>query len=485
MNNKLKYFICTIVLVGSLMSCQRVLLDPIPETSITDGSAFDNAARISNQVTSLYSALKAGQLYGGRLIMNGDAKGEDFISNDPNLVTGYDTWLLNPTPGGNNVVGMWAAGYSCINQCNIFLEGMDAKGSAVVGATLAGNYKAEARLIRALVYYNLLQFYARPFADGAGSKLGLPLRLTAIKGGGSSDLARSTVAQVYAQIIADLDFAEANLPLTNTNAVTRTTRAQKNAAISLKTRVYLSMQDYPKVITEANKIVPIAAPFVATSGAAHALQSDIINVFKTPYTTLESILSVPFTTTAGDLPGTQNGLQSYFVPIGSTQGIFSINSTTGIWTNTGWKATDRRKTGLTVNALTRNWVTKYPTSAPADYTIIIRWAEVLLNLAEARVRSTNTIDVQAVALLNAIRNRSDATTIFTVASFANATELIDAIMIERRIELLGEGFRNGDLMRMLQTIPAKGVAPAMAPNGDGYIWPVSINEKQLNKLWVD
>ncbi len=130
-----------------------------------------------------------------------------------------------------------------INLCNFTIEGVTAKGPSVVGATLTANYLGEARLIRALCYYSLLQYYARPFADGAGSKPGLPLRITPIKGPGSSDLARSTVAQIYAQIIDDLNFAETNLPLTNASAELNTTRAHRNTAIALKTRVYLSMRE--------------------------------------------------------------------------------------------------------------------------------------------------------------------------------------------------------------------------------------------------
>lgn len=40
---------------------------------------------------------------------------------------------------------------------------MTAKGTAVVGTQLSNNYQAEARLLRALSYYSLLQLYARPF----------------------------------------------------------------------------------------------------------------------------------------------------------------------------------------------------------------------------------------------------------------------------------------------------------------------------------
>ena len=90
-----------------------------------------------------------------------------------------------------------------------------------------------------------------------------------------------------------------------------------------------------------------------------------------------------------------------------------------------------------------------------DYAPVIRYAEVLLNLSEAITRSTNTVDAKAVALLNAVRGRSDATTVFTVGGFANAAALADALLIERRIELLGEGLAGSDLTRSWIAIACK------------------------------
>jgi len=50
---------------------------------------------------------------------------------------------------------------------------------------------------------------------------------------------------------------------------------------------------------------------------------------------------------------------------------------------------------------------------------------------------------------------------------------------------LGEGLRNNELMRLLQTIPAKGSIPAKAPSEQGYIWPISSDEMSLNHLMTD
>ncbi|MDE3236910.1 MAG: RagB/SusD family nutrient uptake outer membrane protein [Bacteroidota bacterium] len=496
MKSTFKYLLIAGIGVVSFTACQRDALNPIPQTSIADVSAFSTVSRVQTQLLSLYGALKGGGFYGGRSVIYGDIRGEDFINETQNLVTGSDVWAENCTNSATAVVGLWSQAYYTINCVNVFLDGMaNAGGTTVVGATLSANYIAEAKLIRALSYYNLLQFYARPYADGNGSKPGVPLRLTAIKGAGSSDMARSSVADVYAQILKDLNDAEAGLPLTYTGttaAYQNATRAHRNTAIALKTRVYLSMQQYANVVTEANKIVSATAPFSATTGVANTLQADITKVFVPPYTTTESILSMPMTATAGDYPGTQNQLGYYFSPTasngGTGNGEFSLNAS-GIIADAGWTVTDKRRTFIKQSgsgATLKNWCVKYPTGNPyTDYVPVMRYSEVLLNLAEAKVRTTNTVDPQAVALLNAVRNRADAGTTFTVAGFATPADLITAILKERRIEFLGEGLRNNDLLRLLQTIPAKGTAPQKTPSDVGYIWPISASELNLNKLCTD
>lgn len=482
---KFKIYIIALNLVIVLFtSCKKDLLSPVPQTVVTDASAFSTAGRIQSQVLSLYGALKGGSFYGGRYVAYGDIRGEDLINETTNLVTGSDVWALNATNSStNSIVNLWSQAYFTINLCNLFIDGVT--GTTVIPTALANNYIAEAKFIRALSYYSLLQYYARPFADGNGSKPGLPLRLTGIKGSGASDLARSTVAEVYTQVLADLDFAESNLPLTYTTAVLNTTHAHRNTAIALKTRVYLSMQKYANVVTEANKIVSATPPFTSATGVTHVLQADIRNVFKTPYTTSESILSMPMSSTSGDNPGTQNSLAIYFYQTGATVGVaeYSLNPT-GIIADANWKAADIRRTLIFTNTGTgKKYVSKYIAPNPwTDFVPVIRYSEVLLNLAEALARTGAGVDAKAVLLLNAVRQRSDPTTTFVPVTPA---ELIALILNERRIEFLGEGLRNNDLMRLLQTIPAKGSIAAKAPSENGYIWPISATELSLNKLMTD
>ncbi len=484
MKNKIIYLFLAIIAIQTT-SCEKdERMNPVPTNQISDLSAFDNQLRIEGQVRSLYATIKNSGMFGGRYQIFNDIRGGDFANDRTNVVTGFDIWNYTPSnSSANSVQAFWSRAYYAINLANVFLAGMDAKGTSVVGDALSKNYQGEARFVRALCYYGLLQFYARPFWDGNGSKPGVPLRLTANTGSGDYSLARATVAEVYTQILDDLNFAETNLPLTNASAALNTTRAHRNTAIALKTRVYLSMQRYSDVMTEANKIVSASAPFTAPSGVPHALNANFATAFSN-FSTNESILSMPFS--ANETPGTQNQLGYYYgsAAMNGGNGEYSLLST-GIIANTGWKATDARRAQVVVSG-SKSYLNKYPSASPfADWAPVIRYAEVLLNLAEARTRSTNTVDAQAIALLNAVRQRSDATTTFSAGDFADATALANAILIERRIELLGEGFAGADLTRLGLPLPAKpGVDPAPS-SSQQYIWPISSTELLLNPLCID
>ncbi len=499
---------CTALLGLGTFSCQNDLLNVKPVTLLDAGLAFDTPSRVLAQVNGLYSYVKVGGFLGGRYQIYGDIRANDFINRTSNSVTGLAVWnhTLAET-SQNDVVSVWGNAYAAINQVNIFLAGLDTNADKLSAAPFptnyagtVANYRGEARLLRALSYYALLQLYARPYIDGNGSRPGLPLRLTPETNLGNNDLARSTVAKVYEQILLDLNFAEQNLPLAYTasqgSAAVSTlnvTRAHRNTAIALKTRVYLTMGLYDDVVREANKLVPAAAPYVAASGVPNALNPSVTSVFAAPQETTESILSFPFT--AQDAPGTQNQLAYYYLPTAlGGNGEYGLNTAPGgIVSNSGFLANDLRRTNFVVRVGTTSaerFLAKYPTGSPyTDKAPVIRYPEVMLSLAEALVRTTNTIDIRALALLNAVRNRSNplaagAPSIdYTAAGFgASTTAMIDAILLERRIEFLGEGIRNIDLMRLNATIPAKGTVSAVPATAANYVWPIPSTELSTNNL---
>lgn len=473
MKNKIILFT---LFASTFVACNKEKLSPTPPTSISAADAFGNAQRVLQQTLGMYSAVKSSNFYAGRYQVNIDIRGEEFLSLTLNVQAGLATWDFTVSPSSDEVQLTWQEAYAAINRSNVVFDGVEA--STVVSAAQKKQYQGEARFIRALCHYALVTLYARPYWDGNGAKDGIPLRLQAEISGGNNKLKRSTVAEVYTQILKDLDFAETNLPLTYASPYDRTTRAHRNTAIALKTRVYLSMRQYDKVIVEANKIVSASAPFKATTGVPNQLSPTISAVFSSPYTTDESILSFAFTTL--DAPTTAG---IFYNPPLNGSGHYPLNPA-GIIANTGWKATDARRALTQVRLpgpstwLSNKWP-KNP-SNEADYMNVIRYAEVLLNLSEAIVRQNNTVDPRAVELLNAIRQRSDPTTVFTVAGFATPQDLLDQIAIERRIELLGEGFRSFDRLRLGQPLLGKGQVPTITASDIQYIWPIPLNELLLN-----
>ncbi|MBC7946671.1 MAG: RagB/SusD family nutrient uptake outer membrane protein [Chitinophagaceae bacterium] len=468
MKNKIFILLLSAVV---LAACDKSKLNPNPQADLPDAEAFATAARAQQQVNGMYVMMKGSFYYGSRFVVYGDVRGEDFLNRTNNGVTGLQTWNFSATPATNEVQYVWRDIYACINQCNIVMARID---EAPISDVLKAQYKGEASTLRAIGYWALLTLYAKPFADGAGSNPGVPLRLAAEYSTGNNSMTRATVAQVYTQILADLNYAEANLPLTNGSAELNVTHVHRNTAIALKTRILLGMQRWNDVITDGDKLVPATAPYQAATGVQHRLEPTVAAVYAPPYTTLESIFSMPFTTL--DLPGTQNGMANYYMPgpVGALD--YTLNTTAaGIFSNTGWKATDARRAFVGTSGTSTVW-RKYVSNPHTDYVPVIRYAEVLLNLAEARVRATNTVDLRAIDLLNAVRRRSDNTTLFTAADFATANALLAQIAIERRIEFLGEGLRDWDIMRTMQSFPAKGTAPVVAPTASVYLWPIPQSE---------
>ena len=451
--------------------CDKEKLSPIPQTVLSDASAFSTPARIQQQIFGVYSNLKSGQFLGGRAHVYQEVRGEDWVNITTNGVTAFGVWNFTVSDNDNQVENYWSAGFANINRANVVIEGVTANASAV-GTATANSYIAEARFCRALSFFYLQSLYARRAFNQDPAAASVPLRLTANKSPEGANLARATQTQVFAQILDDLNFAETNAPVSygavgDSNVV----RATKASAIAFKMRVYMHMNRWSDVITEGNKLVSASAPFVSPGGRAFALTPSVLTAFRAPYTTSENIFSLPMTNT--NAPGTQNGLGQYWTS------EFALN-TAGIIADAAWKTTDARRVNFQSATTPPIRWTKFNDDL-TNYVPILRYAETMLNLAEALARNEagTAVNARALALLNAVRQRSDATTTFAPA---DKNALIALILNERRIELLGEGFRSLDVMRQVGTFGAKGSVGAVAPSVQSYVWPIPASELQLNSL---
>lgn len=522
--------ISLILLLASVgvVSCKKVL-DVQSYSSITDATAFETPERALLALHGVYDAAQSGGYNGGTEargypfgsanIEQGDVRGEDVI----NVAAFYQaTYETTHTPTSANAVAFWDNTYGMINKANVAIEGFKtAATKGVLTSAVASQYEAECRFLRAMGHHELVIMYARPYLDGNGSQPGVPYRDIANTSGSAVEqlrtIPRPKVSEDYQQILADLDFAEANLPVGTAGTAVNTYRATKAAAIALKMRVKLHMGDYAGVITEGNKLVPATAPYVSpvAGWALTATPDGPFSATGGANASKENIFSIK--NDAQDGISVNGSLAGQFGPTElSGRGLVAVSPI--IWNNSGWKCDDKRRTLLYMQGTNNIGGTSILTIKYKDFTTRgdwapqIRYAEVLLTLAEAEARQGTGVSARALDLLNAVRNRAlanPATDAYTAAGFADKVALVKAIHLERRIELLMEGRRWGDISRLSgENNPAysPGGVPAKASNGTQgaslygcglayaptraaiaysdyrFIWPIPSNEVTQNPI---
>lgn len=429
-------------LVGSLSlaGCKKNNFED-PYNSFAPETAFTTPDRIEKASVGMYDQLQNASFYGGWAIIFPDIRGIDAT---PATYFGqmalYNTLLA--TDG--TVANAYRGAYRTIYEANLFLKYFTPNASKV-SAEKAAQYVGEAKFIRSLVYFSLVNLWAQPYSFTAdASHLGVPLVLDAADDpfAPSNQIARSTVAEVYAQIETDLLDAASKLPTRgNSSDFSVVARATKGAAEALLARVYLYKGDYANAVKYAD--------FVINSGF-YDLNATPEMTFGAPYTTPESIFSVAHN--GGDNPNTNNALGQHY---GSSRrgDIPVFKSYIDLM-----EETDLRRVNLTEEVSGGYWTTKY-NAGTTDWVPVLRYAEVLLIKAEALARAEATgVNATALALVNEIRERSDATPVAPATKEA----LIDAIMLERRIELAFEGQASFDFLRTGRDIPAHGIVPAQS-----------------------
>jgi hypothetical protein len=477
-----KYILISWGILLFTSACNDDLLDTKPETSIPESIAFSTPEKILAQTNNLYKQLQNQSFYGGRFIVFNEQRADQFGQNDGNAATGSAVWNQNVASTNDFVNNVWAVGYAAINASNILISKMNE--TTVISKELAKNYIAEAKFVRAFCYFSLIQTYAKPYNQDRNS-LGLPLRLTPVTTSGSNDLARSSVEMVYTQILKDLDEAETDLPVSYNTPLLNTSRAKKCTAIALKTRVLLVQNNFEEVITESKKIVSSTLPFQYTEGnLTQKLETNYVAIFGGSYTGTETVFSIPFANSTTETPSAQYSLAFNYL----AQPIIFL-AAEGIVSDPAFNSVnDVRSSLIGKSAANQKVLKKFSiTTAPfRDYVPVIRYAEILLNYAEAAAYTDDL--VTATALLKAVRNRADQGYVFPENEITTKEALIATIQKERDIELLGEGFRLMDLQRKVQTLPAKkgsiGTAPLVLPTSSNYIWPIPSGEISANNLMV-
>jgi hypothetical protein len=460
-------FLVTLTIFSSLFlnSCSEEIVDLEPFGTVKSETAFSSPTLVQAAVNGVYNAAQMGvfngteaspvprgYVFGAAYFQQNEARGEDVVNTQAFYQLTYES---NYDPTTPNNVFYWSDGYQLINKANVVLKGLDeaiAKGT--VTATVGNNYIAEVRYFRALAHLELLKHFSMPYTFTAdASHAGIPYRTVPTITPEDVDVnlakGRNTVAECYKLALEDLNFSELNAPTKAQRAgIDKIVKITKGAAIATKIIVYQNMKNWSAVLTEFSKLT-----------SQYSLEANPMAVFSNNYGNNESIFSIY--NTANTNPGVNGALASQF----NRRNLIAISPI--IWRDPEWLVDDKRRieTEVVDNAVfTRKYkdATNYSDASP-----LFRYAEMVLAAAEANGRLGNS--TEALTLLNSVRNRALAnpsTQAYTSSSFASNSELVKAILKERRIEFICEGKRWGDIHRLLNDdiAPTTGI-PRKVANG--------------------
>lgn len=161
-----------------------------------------------------------------------------------------NAYIWNPTMySGDNLYNDWKRPYQQVFYANLVLERLKELDITVPTEIDRARYiEGSAHFYRAWAFFHLAQLYSRPYdSDYSGTDPGIPLRL-------ESDIlvrsTRSTVQEVYRQIISDLSHARSSLGKADI-----TTRPSRDAACAMLSRVYLMMGEYSLALDYADSVL--------------------------------------------------------------------------------------------------------------------------------------------------------------------------------------------------------------------------------------
>ncbi|MDO5614750.1 MAG: RagB/SusD family nutrient uptake outer membrane protein [Cruoricaptor ignavus] len=451
-----KIIISSIIALATLGACREDFLDEKPVNRLALEDAITNEGTLTTAVNGLYNFLGTPETFGGNIQTLNELLGDNaFVSsaNSGRFSTTRNTDLSFFTTQNGYFRTIWEDLYRTINNTNIILsfEGKIPDDPNVSGTP--DNLFAQAKAVRALCYYQLVNFYSEDYGRG-NQDLGVPIVLDFNV---ERKPARNTIQEVYTQILKDLNEAEGTINNSNNKKIGKT------AVQLLLSRVYLSQKNY----TKANEY----AQLVLDNASHTLLPASQVSTFFTldGESNSETIFQIDYNTNK------TNG--SGFVSTWYSGGTYRQNFATrafydklddkDVRKNTWYKITGASVTRDGVDILQT-----YPdTPKPVDvwkYTsnvrdaVILRKTEAVFNQIEALYHTNPTLAAERLQTWVSANRIED----YTVT--ATGTALLQEILFQKNIEFFLEGFRYQDLKRngLSYTNPQTGVT--LTPNDVGF-----------------
>lgn len=506
-------FIASVMAGAALVSCNDLDTAPMGATITSDQKEETIAAnpdRIDASVTAITSMFSVyanilpnsfgHEDYGFASAMLGlDSRGTDLVSED----TGYNWYTRNLNfadvqANGRPTRMAWATLYNQIYTANNVTSVIDPE---TEDAKLKFSL-AQALAIRAFDYFWLVQLYQHTYV-GNQDKLGVPIITEANQTEAAANgCARSTVEEVYAQVMTDLDKAISLLEDAEAEGVTRDDNryVSKEVAYGIRARVNLVMNNWSAAAADAQKAID-------GSGAPYSMEDVAVPGFTDIEDWMWGILisETDRVVTSGivNWPSHMGSLNYGYASVGAwrmvNQKLYAMIADSDV--RKGWFLDEN---GLSVNlsAAQQAYVTEEAgcppytqmkfgpyngeiyTSTNACDIPLMRVEEMYLILAEAQAMGGNAAQ-GATTLQNFVQTYRDAEYTCT-ATTAEAVQ--DAVWTQRRIELWGEGLSYFDIMRLKKGVDRRGCGFQEAyvfnvPASDAaMIYPIPEAEMQANSL---
>lgn len=476
---KILIFFSIFLLSAFFISCED-FLEIDPQQSVDDEAVYTTHEGVVNVLNGVYERVAGPQLYAGTSVLQSELIGNSGDLNWIGTFIQYRQWnWKSMDPNDGFIAAKWLRSYQAIDLINNVLENL-----SIVNEDSRARVEGEAKFLRGILYFELVRFYALPYVDGqANDHLGVPIILTPTTPETvANDLpGRATVAQVYQQILVDLNQAKQLLEVVGTGAGANGGRATSTTSSAFLAKVHMAMEQWEMAAEEADIVIQ-------AFGGYDALHENPRDAFNNDSYTSEDVFMIVqneisnvgqandgITTFFASLPGLGRGdvyvadpflelfepgdLRAEItdgVPIGNIQDVTTMLYI-GVGTDSG-------------NLMTAKWG-KHDANIP-----VIRLAEMILTRGEANFRNGSSIGADPLDDFNAIRDRSNA------SMWDDLT--LEMIEQERFRELAFEGHRLHDLRRFRGSVVAPSGSPYVGEtlqwNDPRLVMPIPQREMDVN-----
>jgi starch-binding outer membrane protein, SusD/RagB family len=419
--NKLKIYISALAVALVFFQGCDGLLDVEPQQSVDSEDAITTAEDVKSVLVGAYDAMGDGDLYGGWIQMTGDLlASEGNMSFVGTFFGPREIANKNQLYDNGQLTATWVDAYNTINITNNVLANLDLLDNSDVARV-----EGEAKLIRGMMYFELVRLFAAPYEAGqVNNQAGVPIVLEPTDLiTEANNISRSSVQEVYNLILDDLNDAKDFLP--NSNPV-ESYYGNSMVASAMLSRVYLQQGEYEDARDEANRVIEEGNFSLARSSEIGG--SDFASVFNNENNTPEDIFAMQNTN--------QDGTNSLFT-------FYSDDSRGDIVISQDhldeYEANDDR---LNLFYSAGGDVFSGKWNRPTDDNVnLIRLAEMYLTRAEGNFRLGEDVGDTPLNDINFIRDRVNLDPLLI-------GELdLDAILLERKLELMFEGNLLHDLKR--------------------------------------